>query len=241
MRILIDIGHPGHVHLFRPFAHDMVAKGHQVLFTYRQKEFEGELLEASGFDRKSFGKHFKTTLGKIWGLVKFNWKMFWTVLSYKPDLLLSHGSIYAAQAGWLLGKTHISMEDSGNMEQIRLYRPFTKAILAPEVLPEQLGSKEIRYKGYHELFYLHPNRFSPDFDKLEPLQLKPDESFVILRFVSFNATHDFGHGGDYYHRRTLRKLFAHDGFHQHHHFPRIVLPMPPRLGGCCIQGISVDP
>lgn len=202
MRILIDIGHPGHVHLFRPFAKEMIAKGHKILFTYRQKEFEGELLAAAGFDRKSFGKHFNTTIGKIWGLVKFNWKMFWSILRFRPNFLMSHGSIYAAQAAWLLGKPHISMEDSGNMEQIRLYRPFTKAILVPEVLPEQLGPKEIRYKGYHELFYLHPKRFKPSLDKLAPLGLKEGEAFVILRFVSFNATHDYGHGGFTYEEKV---------------------------------------
>ena len=65
MRILIDIGHPGHVHLFRPFAQEMIKRGHKILFTCREKEFEIELLEATGFDYKSFGKKFKTTAGKI--------------------------------------------------------------------------------------------------------------------------------------------------------------------------------
>ena len=195
MRILIDIGHPAHVHLFRPFAQEMEKQGHVLLFTYRQKEFESELLEAAGFQKKSFGPHYNTKAGKIWGLFKFNWLMFRAIRAFKPDLLLSHGSLYAAQMAWLSGKPHLSLEDSGNMEQILLYRPFTQAILAPDVLPEQLGPKEIRYKAYHELFYLHPDYFRPDFSRLSPLGLKEGEPFVILRLVSFNATHDIGHAG----------------------------------------------
>ena len=63
MKILIDIGHPGHVHLFRPMAQELSAKGHDILFTCRQKEFEIELLKAAGFKYISFGKHFKTKKG----------------------------------------------------------------------------------------------------------------------------------------------------------------------------------
>ena len=44
MRILIDIGHPAHVHLFKNFAWQMQEKGHKVLFTCREKEFEIDLL-----------------------------------------------------------------------------------------------------------------------------------------------------------------------------------------------------
>lgn len=195
MRVLIDIGHPGHVHLFRPFAQNMIKMGNDVLFTCRQKEFEIELLNAAGFEYISFGNHFKSKKGKILGLLIFTIKMIWTSLKFKPDLYLSHGSIYAAISAFMLGKSHLSFEDSGNMEQIRIYRPFTKVILTPEGLSEDLGKKQIRYNSYHEMAYLHPKYFSPDINKLKPLDIKSDEDFALLRFVSWNATHDVGQGG----------------------------------------------
>ena len=173
----------------------MEKRGHSLLFTYRQKEFEEELLTAAGFRKQSFGPHYNSKLGKVWGLIKFNWLMLRTILRFKPDLLLSHGTLYAAQMGWLTRTPYLALEDSGNMEQILLYRPFAKAILTPEVLPEELGPKQIRYKAYHELFYLHPDYFTPDFAQLAPLGLEEGEKYVILRFVSFNATHDVGHKG----------------------------------------------
>jgi len=195
MRILIDIGHPGHVHLFRPFTEEMMKRGHIIFFTCRQKEFEIELLKASSFDYKCFGRHYKSFSGKIWGLVKFNIQMIFITAKYKPDIFLSHGSIYAAQVAWLFGKPHISLEDSGNMEQIKFYLPFTKVVITPDVLTVNLGIKQIRYKGYHELAYLHPKYFSPRNSILTELGITNDQEYAILRFVSWKATHDKGHKG----------------------------------------------
>lgn len=195
MRILIDIGHPGHVHLFRPFTEEMMKRGHVIFFTCRQKEFEIELLKASAFGYKCFGRHYKSFSGKIRGLVKFNIQMIFIAVKFKPDVFLSHGSIYSAQVAWLFGKPHISLEDSGNMEQIKFYLPFTKVVITPDVLPVDLGTKQIRYKGYHELAYLHPKYFSPQNSILTELGISNDQEYAILRFVSWKATHDKGHRG----------------------------------------------
>lgn len=195
MRILIDIGHPAHVHLFRCFAHDMLDAGHKVLFTCRDKEFEIALLKAEGFDYICFGKKYKSTVGKLWGLLKFDWKELKTCWKFKPDVLLSHGSMYAAHAAWLCRKPHISYEDTYNFEQIRLYEPFTKAILTGDYEHPFISKKEIHYAGYHELAYLHPNRFTPDKSVLKELEVAEGEKYVLLRFVSWNATHDAGHKG----------------------------------------------
>jgi predicted glycosyltransferase len=195
MKILIDIGHPGHVHLFRPFAEEMIEKGNEILFTCRQKEFEVELLEAANFKFISFGKHFKSKVGKIWGLFKFDLKMIFISFRFKPDIFFSHGSIYAAHASFFINKPHISMDDSGNMEQIKLYLPFTKAVLTPNELPQKLGKKQIRYHSYHEVAYLSPKYFTPNKKIIESLDVLPDEEYALIRFVSWNATHDIGQGG----------------------------------------------
>lgn len=195
MKILIDIGHPAHVHLFKHFSWQMKEKGHEILFTVRDKEYEIQLLKKYGFKYISFGKHYKSKSGKIIGLLVFNLKMLQTALWFKPDIFLSHGSVYAAQIAWLLRKPHISLEDSGNMEQIRLYRPFTKAIITPDILPERLGEKQIRYRAYHEIAYLHPDYFKPDDSIYKELNLNHGDKYCILRFVSWNATHDAGHRG----------------------------------------------
>ena len=195
MRLLIDIGHPAHVHLFKHFAWEMQAKGHEVFFTCREKEFEIYLLEKYGFTYRSFGKKYSSKIGKLWGLIEFDLKEIYAGLDFKPDIFLSHGSMYAAQAAFLLRKPHISLEDTFNLEQVNLYKPFTQAILTADYDHPLKSEKVIPYSGYHELAYLHPNRFTPDKSVLDELGVNENEKYVIMRFVSWEATHDAGHKG----------------------------------------------
>lgn len=195
MKIIIDIGHPAHVHLFKHLAWKLLDNGHDILFTLREKEYEAELLHSYGFRYKSFGKKYKSIVGKLAGMLKFDYMETIAGLKFKPDLFLSHGSIYAAHASAILRKPHIALEDTGNWEQIVLYRPFTNAIISPDVLGEQLGPKQILYPGYHELAYLHPKYFSPDPLVYNFLGIPDNTPFVILRFISWNATHDIGKMG----------------------------------------------
>jgi predicted glycosyltransferase len=195
MKYLIDIGHPAHVHLFRNFAAEMTGMGHEVLFTCREKEYEIELLSHYGCNYRSFGKKYSKSLGKIWGMVEFGIKEYLTGLKFKPDFLLSHGSPYAAQAAFLLRKPHISFEDTFNNEQIRLYKPFTKAILTSTYPHPDLGPANYHYPGYHELAYLHPSRFKADPEIRKTLGVEEGKKYFILRFVSWEASHDIGHNG----------------------------------------------
>lgn len=192
MRILIDIGHPAHVHLFKNFAKEVISNNHQVFFTCREKEFEKYLLSSNGFSFKSFGKKYSSIPGKILGMIEFDVKEFISGLRFRPDIFLSHGSIYAAHASFLLGKPHISLEDTFNFEQIRLYEPFTNVILTPDFDNPLKSGKQIKYSGYHELAYLHPNKFTPDVSIFETLGIKNDEKYSIVRFISWNASHDKG-------------------------------------------------
>lgn len=195
MNILIDIGHPAHVHMFRCFAHEMIQRGHCVLFTCRDKEFELKLLTAEQLEYVSFGKKHTSVLGKIWDLIRFNWKEIKVARRFKPDLFVSHGSITAAHASFLLGKPHITFEDTFNMEQIRLYEPFSEVILTSDYEHPLHSKRVLKYQGYNELLYLHPNRFTPNAAILQELGVKENEPYVVMRFVSWNATHDMGHAG----------------------------------------------
>lgn len=195
MRILIDIGHPAHVHMFKCFAWEMQNRGHEVLFTCRDKEFEVKLLSQYGFQFVNFGKKSISRIGKILDLIKFNYREWKVAQSFKPDIFLSHGSITAAHVAWLMRKPSIAFEDTFNMEQIRLWKSFASVILTSMYENPLYGKNVIKYRGYNELLYLHPNHFQKDAQILNKLNIKTDEMFVILRFVSWNATHDKGHNG----------------------------------------------
>ena len=195
MRILIDIGHPAHVHLFKHFAHKAIKDGHVVHFSVRDKEFEINLLEHEGFTYTTFGSHYRSKFGKIWGMVIFTIREIRLSQKFKPDIYLSHNSMYAAFASFFLRKPNIAMEDTGNWEQVSLSKPFTEAIITSTSFPIKYGRKQVWYEGYHETAYLHPNYFKPDKSILQKLGINEGEKYFILRFVSWDASHDIGQGG----------------------------------------------
>jgi predicted glycosyltransferase len=195
MRIIIDIGHPGHVHLFKHFAHKLIKNGHIIHFTVRDKEFEIALLKKEGFEYTNLGKHYKSKTGKVWSLFKCTVFLVFIALKRKPVVFLSHGSICTAWASFFLRVPNIALEDTGNSEQVNLYLPFTEAVLTSNVFHKDYGSKQIRYCGFHELAYLHPNYFKPDIKIRERLGLKSEEKLFVVRFISWNASHDNGQNG----------------------------------------------
>jgi len=202
LRVLVDIGHPAHVHLFKNLALNLAGKGHQVVFSVREKECSVDLLKHYGFTFYNLGSTYRGIPGKLCGLLKFNSRLLARMRVLRPDVVLSHGSPYAAQVSWLLGIPAIALEDTMNMEQVRLYKPFVKVILSPEAIRGNLGKKHFKYNGYHELAYLHPRYFTPDRSIFGLLGLEPGQPYAILRFVSWTATHDQGHRGFSRHDQT---------------------------------------
>lgn len=195
MNVLIDIGHPGHVHLFKNFAHIFSGKGHKVLFTVREKEHEIELLNFEKLPFVRTGRHYSSGFGKIAGLIIINLKILFISLRFKPDLFLSHGSVYTLLSAFMIRKPNIAFEDSGNYEQVRLYLPFTKAVLTSTSFPYRYGNKQVFYNGYHELAYLHPDYFTPDPGVVKELGLTDGERYFIIRFVAWKASHDRKNSG----------------------------------------------
>jgi predicted glycosyltransferase len=195
MRILIDIGHPAHIHLFKNFACRMQERGHKILFTCRDRECVLQLMRFYEFVYDNFGKHYSSVQGKIFGLLKNELQMLNTALQFKPDLFVSHGSTIAAFTSFIMHKPHIAFEDTFNMEQVKLSMPFTDVVLTGDYPHPSLGKKEIKYPGYHELAYLHPNVFTPDERVLAILGMKKGEKYAIVRFVAWEASHDIGHSG----------------------------------------------
>jgi predicted glycosyltransferase len=196
MKILIDIGHPAHVHYFRNFIKLMIAKGHEFHITARDKEVTFDLLQKYEIPFTSRGKGGTGFFGKIFYIVYADIKLICVGLHFKPDVLLSFASTYAAHASFVLRKPHLAFDDTEHSKfEIFLYRPFTKVFLNPQWFKKDLGRRQIRFKGFMELCYLRKNYFQPDSSVLDNLKIKPEEPFVLLRFVSWSAAHDHGETG----------------------------------------------
>lgn len=194
MRILIDISHPAHVHLFRNFSAEMHKREHKVLFTARKKDLTIELLKGFGLNFISFGGNYNSILGKIWGLIRFSFLIAKVSISFKPDLYFSAGSYYATLVAFLFRKPSISMHNNEADIFANLISFFASNCLVPSSSNESSNNKIIKYSGYHELAFLHRDNFTPNPAILKSFGLTKDDKFTLIRFVSSNAFDDIGFG-----------------------------------------------
>ncbi|SIR44143.1 DUF354 domain-containing protein [Pontibacter lucknowensis] len=196
MKILIDINHPAHVHYFRNFTSLMEAKGHAVLFVSRDKEMAQRLLNLYQIPYINRGKGKDGKIGKFLYLLYADYKLLQIASSFKPDLFLNFLHPYPSQVAALLGKPSLVFSDTEHATlHHKLTVPFATKVFTPACYRTDLGDKQVRFRGYMELAYLHPRYFMPNPEILELLQVAAGEKYVIVRFVSWAAAHDFDHTG----------------------------------------------
>jgi uncharacterized protein len=196
MRVLIDINHPAHVHYFRNFSRIMTEKGHQILFVSRNKEMEHALLNLYGIPYINRGKGQNGKIGKFMYMLYANAKLIQISRNFKPDVYLNFLHPYPSQVASLLRKTSLVFSDTEHASlHHKLTVPFATKVFTPSCYRINLGEKHVRFNGYMELAYLHPRYFTPDPDIYRILGIAENEKYVIVRFVSWGAAHDFGHTG----------------------------------------------
>ncbi|MCJ7443627.1 MAG: DUF354 domain-containing protein [Methanotrichaceae archaeon] len=189
MKVLIDITHPAHVHLFKNFIAKMEDKGHILKVTARDKELTKYLLRKYDIEYELINNKIK--LGIVGEWAYRDYKMLIIARKFNPDYLIGVLNPTIAHIGKLLRKKSVILTDTehariGNIATI----PFTNIILTPSCYLRNLGRKQVRYNSFHELAYLHPNHFKPDSRTLDELGLSEKYKIGIVRFVSWNATHD---------------------------------------------------
>ena len=197
MRILFNVAHPAQVHLFRNALQTLMDHGHECRITAINKEVSLKLLDSFGFDYDAIGRARPTPFGKGLELLRIDAKLLQIARSFHPDLLVGGvGNAYVAHVGKLIRKPSIIFDDTEHAAiQHHLTDPFVSAICTPSCYTKDLGEKQVRYNGYHELAYLHPNRFTPNPAVLTEIGLTEGDPFIIVRFVSWQASHDVGQHG----------------------------------------------
>jgi predicted glycosyltransferase len=196
MRILVDIGHPAHVHFYKHIIWSLERRGHEVKITARDKDvtlalldhyrFKYQLLSAIGSGLSGMAKEF---ILREWALVKL-------LRRWKPDVVTEIGGLFIALICRLLRIKSMAFTDTETvlLDRILTY-PFIGRMLTPDCFKKDLKRAHIRYRGYHELAYLHPNVYQPDPSVLKALGVAASEPYIVLRFVSWQASHDVGQQG----------------------------------------------
>ncbi|MBI88901.1 MAG: hypothetical protein CMG60_02340 [Candidatus Marinimicrobia bacterium] len=196
MKIFLDIGHPAHVHYFKNFIMEIKNEGHKVLITARNKDVTHNLLDHYSIQYVSRGEGKRGLIGKFFYLFKANYQLYKIAKIFKPNLFLSFASPYAAQVAFFLKKPHITFTDTENAKiGIMSFLPFSQIVLTPNAYKNHLGNKHIRFNGFMEQCYLHPKYFQPNNNFFTNLNLALNQKYVIIRLVSWNASHDIGQKG----------------------------------------------
>jgi predicted glycosyltransferase len=176
----------------------MEKKGCEVLITASKKDVTFELLDHYGFQYVNIGSYGESIPQKAINLPLLDIRMYHRIKrsAFNPDIFLGLGSIRASHVAYFMKKPSIIFEDTEHSrEQHLLYLPFASVILTPSCFRKNLGGKHIRYDSYHELAYLHPKYFKPDRAILDEMKLSDADKYIVVRFVSWKATHDIGQRG----------------------------------------------
>ena len=194
MKVLVDLGHPKHVNMLNNTIRILEERGHTVKITSTDKENTLQKLEGYGFTYES-RKHYKGFIGKAIGLVRSDFWLYKVAKKYKPDVLMAYITSPAAHVSALLGKPFVAYTDVEGDFVMALMKPFADVILIPSCFTKSFGSKEVRLNSYFELAYLHPNHFIPDPSFLKELGLTLDDSYILIKISSLDASHDVGATG----------------------------------------------
>jgi len=195
VNLLFDIGHPGQVHLFRHAIGILKERGHDITVTVKDLPAARQLLDAYGIPWISLGKKYDALLLKGLSQVRYDYRLWKIAREKKTDIAIG-SSITIAHASLFHRMKSILLDDD-DADAVRLFsmfaHPFADTVLSPSALSHQrTHRRDIVYAGTHELFYLHPKRFTPDRSVPEKAGIDLSKPYFIARFVSGKAYHDRG-------------------------------------------------
>jgi hypothetical protein len=176
----------------------MKEKGHFVYVTVKDIPPAKELLKLYKIRYIDYGSKSDSLIGKTFKQMKYDWDIKNIVNELNIDIgigtsiTISHVSKISKMTSFVLD------DDDSDVEPLfaKFAHPFADYLVSPDVLKyERLKKNHLLYPGYHELAYLHPNRFTPDKSVLNKLGINQGDKFFVLRFNAFKAHHDIGAKG----------------------------------------------
>lgn len=195
--ILIDIGHPGHVHLLNGVGQELRKHGHNVFFSVRDIPVAKRLMEFYnmtpwidlGIKKDSLTGKAQTVLHQDVQLLRF-------VRRNRIDIGLSSGIVLSHVSKLTRMKSFVFDDDDDEAEPlvVKYGHPMSRVVFTPDCICRKTNNA-VYYAGIHELAYLHPNRFTPNPEVLQHAGIEEGERFFIIRFVALKGHHDVGQAG----------------------------------------------
>ena len=196
MRVAISIEHPAWAHQFRHIIERINKDGETLVITV-DKDGDLKLLDAFGIKYVTLANTTgKNVIEKGWLFIKLCIAYTREISKFKPDVLIGRASPMMAVAAWITKKPHIIFEDTEVSKfSLKICKKFSTKIITPENFLTELGDKQIRLPVYKELFYLHKREFVPNKNRIERYGIDTSKPYAVVRFISWNASHDVGIDG----------------------------------------------
>ncbi len=214
MNILIEIGHPAHVYKLLATIKTLETHKHKVIVVTKDISSIKFLLTRFDIKYRVLGSKKDSLFGKSLLQLLYNIRCFFILKSEKIDLMV--GSLTASFMTRITKIPSLLFDDDDDEVEplmVKYVHPYISAILSPDALLGKRFRKDtVYYSGYHELAYLHPNRFTPDSTIFDEIGLKEGEPYFVMRFNVFKAHHDIGiHGLSIENKRKLIALLEKKG------------------------------
>ena len=202
MRLLVDILHPAHVHVFGALATELVGRGHEVRFTLRDKDVARELLDQQGIPYELLSRQQHGVGGLAGEFVQRSARLWHIAAAFRPHFLAGVMGPSITAVGRLrrvLTRDRARIAVFYNTEIARLTNtvvyPLADYVCTPDSYWAKVHGNHVTYPGYHELTYLHPHRFTPDPEVPKRHGIDISKPYFLLRFVSYKSSHDVGVDG----------------------------------------------
>jgi uncharacterized protein len=191
--IIVHLGHPAHVHLFKHPVQAWRQEGYKVTVALRIKDQTVALARRYNLDGPIISR-FRPGFAGLFELAQQDLHLFYLALRNRG--LLIGTSVAIAHIGRLLNLPSIVLveDDVDVLRRIAtLSFPFATAIISPDgVRMARYESKALHYPSYQKLFYLHPDRFLPDPTVRIEMGLSSSDRFGIVRLSALQSQHDEG-------------------------------------------------
>ena len=196
MRILFIVYHPVDPYIAFETARKIEEEGGSTYFIIIEKEgIIKKIVDSYGFSNTVIGKNKDSFAGKIVNTFSIVTRINRHVKRFKPNLIFSPAGPYSSLACRFNNVPQICWEDTETATFNFKYsiKQISSMLLVDSFYLELPPYDSIiRFNGYKELAYLHPNVFSPDIDVLKELNLNENDKIVLMRFSALNAMHDIG-------------------------------------------------
>jgi predicted glycosyltransferase len=185
MEIVVDLLHPAHLNFFVNAIGELEKHNIGINIIYRTRGEIKAILEHDlpGKNFVEVGRHYKTLPGKLIALFHREYQILKYLKSQNFDLTLGVAGFYIGFPAKLMAKSSITFSDDWEYKTtFYLSKYSSDYLMIPKLIPAN-GQNILKYNGYKELAYLHPNYYKPKLRQLKEAGFTPGK-FIFIRLVS---------------------------------------------------------